>query len=46
MIAIAFAYFNYKFSEYKFINFDEWVFYEKSALFKPTEFIEKRQPEG
>ncbi len=37
MIAIAFAYFNYKFSEYKFINFDEWVFYEKSALFKPTE---------
>ncbi len=36
MIALAFAYFNYKFSEYKFINFKEWVFYEKSELFTPT----------
>ena len=35
MIAGAFAYFNYKFSEYKFINFDEWTFYEKSAIFSP-----------
>jgi hypothetical protein len=37
MIAIAFAYFNYKFSEYKFINFKEWTFYEKSDLFTPKE---------
>jgi len=36
MIAAAFAYFNYKFSEYKFINFKEWVFYEKSDIFVPT----------
>ncbi len=37
MIAIAFAYFNYKFSEYKFIDFKEWVFYEKSDIFTPTD---------
>lgn len=36
MIALAFAYFNYKFSEYKFINFDEWTFYEKSDIFIPN----------
>lgn len=36
MIASAFAYYNYKFSEYKFIDFDEWVFYKKSDIFKPT----------
>lgn len=36
MIAAAFAYFNYKFSEYKFINFNEWTFYEKSDVFVPT----------
>ncbi len=36
MIAGAFAYFNYKFSEYKFIDFSEWVFYEDQALFIPT----------
>ena len=35
MIAGAFAYFNYKFSEYKFINFKEWIFYEKSDVFTP-----------
>ena len=35
MIAAAFAYFNYKFSEYKFINFKEWVFYEKKDIFTP-----------
>jgi hypothetical protein len=35
MIAAAFAYFNYKFSEYKFINFKEWVFYEKKDIFVP-----------
>ena len=36
MIAAAFAYFNYKFSEYKFIDFKEWIFYEKSDIFSPT----------
>ena len=35
MIAAAFAYFNYKFSEYKFINFKEWIFYEKKDIFTP-----------
>jgi hypothetical protein len=35
MIAAAFAYFNYKFSEYKFIDFKEWIFYEKSDIFVP-----------
>lgn len=37
MIALSFAYFNYKFSEYKFINFKEWTFYEKSDIFIPKE---------
>ena len=36
MIAAAFAYFNYKFSEYKFIDFKEWTFYEKSDVFVPS----------
>jgi len=36
MVAAAFAYFNYKFSEYKFIDFKDWVFYEKSDIFIPT----------
>ncbi|MBU1928075.1 hypothetical protein KKG77_03655 [bacterium] len=36
MIAAAFAYFNYKFSEYKFIDFKEWVFYEKNDIFIPN----------
>ncbi|MFA5232978.1 MAG: hypothetical protein WC390_01165 [Sulfurimonas sp.] len=35
MIAAAFAYFNYKFSEYKFVDFKEWVFYEKKDIFVP-----------
>lgn len=36
MIAAAFAYFNYKFSEYKFVDFKEWIFYEKKDIFTPT----------
>ncbi|QOP44313.1 hypothetical protein FJR45_10305 [Sulfurimonas sediminis] len=36
MIAGAFAYFNYKFSEYKFINFKEFVYYEKNDVFTPV----------
>ena len=35
MIAAAFAYFNYKFSEYKFIDFKKNIFYEKSDIFTP-----------
>jgi len=35
MIAAAFAYFNYKFSEYKFIDFKDWVFYEKNDILTP-----------
>jgi len=51
MIAGAFAYFNYKFSEYKFINFKEWTFYEKSDIFKPKAekyiivFYSSREPD-
>jgi hypothetical protein len=37
MIAGAFSYFNFKFSEYKFIDFKEWVFYEKKDIFQPKE---------
>ncbi|MEA2111319.1 MAG: hypothetical protein U9P71_04660 [Campylobacterota bacterium] len=37
MIAAAFAYFNYKFSEYKFINFNEWVFYSQKEIFTPID---------
>ena len=37
MIAIAFAYFNYKFQEYKFIDFNKWLVYEKGQIFKPDE---------
>jgi len=37
MIASAFAYFNYRFSEYKFVNFKEWIFYEKRDIFTPKE---------
>ncbi len=36
MVAGAFAYFNYKFSEYKFINFKDFAYYEKNDIFKPT----------
>ena len=35
MIAIAFAYFNYKYSQYKFINFKEIILYTKSKIFEP-----------
>ena len=37
MIAIAFAYFNYKFQEYKFIDFNKWLVYEKGQIFTPNE---------
>ncbi len=35
MIALSFAYFNYKFSEYKFIDFNKWIFYKKKDIFTP-----------
>ncbi len=37
MIAGAFAYFNYRFSEYKFINFQNWIYYGKSDIFTPKQ---------
>ena len=37
MIAIAFAYFNYKFQEYKFIDFNKWLVYEQGKIFTPDE---------
>ena len=37
MIAIAFAYFNYKYSQYKFIDFKETILYTKSQIFEPKE---------
>jgi hypothetical protein len=38
MIAAAYAYFNYKFSEYRFIDFkDEFVFYNNKEIFVPNE---------
>lgn len=35
LVAGAFAYSNYRYSEYKFIDFSDWIFYEKSDLFTP-----------
>ncbi|MGM0622420.1 MAG: hypothetical protein ACQESH_00190 [Campylobacterota bacterium] len=35
MIGIAFGYYNYKFSQYKFIDFEKWSFYSNKALFTP-----------
>ena len=35
LIAGAFAYFNYKFSKYKFIDFKQFVFYEANDIFIP-----------
>jgi len=37
MVASAFAYNNYRFAQYKFIDFEKWIFYEESALFTPYE---------
>jgi len=37
LVAGAFAYFNYKFSEYKFIDFKGFTFYEKSDIFTPND---------
>jgi len=37
MVASAYAYFNFKFSEYRFIDFDKYVFYGKEEIFTPKE---------
>jgi len=36
MIAGAFAYYNYKFSEFKFFNFKDNIFYTKNDIFIPS----------
>ena len=37
MVASAFAYYNYEFSKYKFFDFSETTFYQKSDLFTPSD---------
>ncbi len=37
MIAAAFAYSNWRFSEYKFVDFSKLIFYSKRDIFTPTE---------
>ena len=37
MVAGAFAYYNYKFSQYKFIDFKETILYTKSRIFEPKD---------
>jgi hypothetical protein len=37
MIAGAYAYFHFKFTEYKFFNFNELIFYEKKNIFTPKD---------
>ncbi|RUM67130.1 MAG: hypothetical protein DSZ06_01910 [Sulfurospirillum sp.] len=37
MIALAFAYYNYTFSKYKFFDFDKNIFYLKKDIFHPKQ---------
>ncbi|HIP59170.1 MAG TPA: hypothetical protein EYH01_01925 [Campylobacterales bacterium] len=37
MVAGAFAYYNYEFSKYKFFDFSQTTFYQKSELFTPKD---------
>ena len=37
MVAAFFFYYNYKFSEYKFVDFDKLTFYTKNDIFVPKE---------
>lgn len=39
MVAVAFAYYNYTFAQYKFIDFSEFILYEQSDLFTPKHEI-------
>ena len=36
MVASAYAYFNFKFSEYRFIDFNNYTFYAKKDVFVPN----------
>ena len=52
LIAGAYAYFNYKFSKYKFIDFKQFIFYEASDIFKPSKeryiviFFSSKEPDA
>ena len=37
LVAGVFAYNNYRFSQYKFVNFNELVFYEQAQMFAPQD---------
>ena len=37
MIAGAFGYYNYKFSQFKFFNFEDNIFYQKRKIFTPKD---------
>lgn len=37
MIAVVFAYNNYRFSKFKFVDFSDLIFYQKSEIFSPTQ---------
>lgn len=37
LVAGVFAYNNYRFSQYKFVNFNELVFYEQAQIFAPQD---------
>ena len=37
LVAGVFAYNNYRFSRYKFVNFNELVFYEHAQIFAPQD---------
>lgn len=39
LVAIAFAYYNYKFSQYRFLNFSSLVFYTNGVIFEPNSTI-------
>jgi len=52
LVASAFAYFNYKFSKYKFIDFNQFTFYETNDIFQPKEdryiviFFSSKEPDA
>jgi len=39
MVAGFFFYYNYKFKEYKFLDFDKIILYEKHTIFKPKKEV-------
>ncbi len=52
LVAGAYAYFNYKFSKYKFIDFQQFIFYESKDIFKPKKeryiviFFSSKEPKA